>query len=819
MEGGVMPLNKNIMVIVGLTVFVCFYAVQAYFYPERIYKERTKYKLNTGWKFIKNNPSGDPSQAAFNDAAWQTVNIPHSASYDAPTASAEKAGFIGTCWYRLHFKAPATAKHTAKKFLVFDGAMQTADVWLNGKKIGASSVSGYTWFYFDVSGAITDGDNILAVKLDNNYSSSIPPGRLGNTSGPDFFLFSGLYRNVWLVCTDKCFIPQYGQQISVAKGPYPNGAPVRIKTTIRNEYSSAKNVMLRYVVANNEKDAQDKIILIDSIKLSVGSNQSRILDKTCTIPASAVTLWSLDNPYLYRVFTQVFIDGVLADDYVDRFGVRWANWDVTDKFSLNGQKIFIQGTSAHQFYPWIQNATPASRFFKDMQLNKEMGINMVRCAHYPRDPSFYDACDEVGLLLFVEIPTWGNLATTYPDIFWNRCDTAMQRMIEVGFNHPSIIGWGLFNEPAGDFCDSVKQLGHLNILAHQMDSSGRVTYTANNKFFAKSVTIPDILGLNYAVNCPVKTTKPLMLINAEYHVGWTLDFAFRGDAKDVPTNIAANFWRDWTAIVNASKNNSLSGGTMWCFADYYSMMNEKPMGVVDVYRIPKSTYYLYRKNWMNTPDDNPVKGLAPAKLQLDADTNRISADSVDVFLAYASIRDASGKCVHTGYESSCNTTVTFTVKGPADVFGPLTVKANGGKCAFLIKSKNTPGEIKISATTNTGLKSGEVMVRSVATEISPLEFLSGTTTVRNGVEVPSAMHFSIRQSANDLKIIYSASITASMATVALINMKGQKMAIRATKKQNIVTINTERLTPGSYFIMLGRQSQDARCMKKILIAR
>ena len=161
---------------VGVFIILMSIGIQAEFYPERTYIERKKTSLNSGWKFFKGTPpdAGDPSTAAYDDSRWVTVNVPHSASYDAPTGEAETNHYKGDCWYRLHFTVPQS-KHTGKYFLEFEGAMQVADVWLNDTKVGRHDNSGYTWFSFDITdkGLSTAGENVLVVRLNNVYNAAI----------------------------------------------------------------------------------------------------------------------------------------------------------------------------------------------------------------------------------------------------------------------------------------------------------------------------------------------------------------------------------------------------------------------------------------------------------------------------------------------------------------------------------------------------------------------------------------------------------------------------------------------------------------------
>jgi beta-galactosidase len=121
-----------------------------------------------------------------------------------------------------------------------------------------------------------------------------------------------------------------------------------------------------------------------------------------TIPSPA--LWSPSSPNLYKIVTTVSVDGQPVDDYVDRFGVRTIVWSKDSGFILNNKRLGIVGINLHQDFGWVQAAVPTSRHYKIVEFIKDAGFNTMRCSHYPRDPSFYDACDELGLLLFVEAP-------------------------------------------------------------------------------------------------------------------------------------------------------------------------------------------------------------------------------------------------------------------------------------------------------------------------------------------------------------------------------------------------------------------------------
>jgi hypothetical protein len=791
--------------VAAIVSILCFLAlsVSAEFYPHRIYKERKKTNLDFGWKFYRNSPAGTPSDSNYNDAGWVTVNIPHSASYDPPTPDGEAQGHQGICWYRKRFTVPSTAKHTGKVFLEFEGAMQSADVYLNGKLLGTHDNSGFTWFGFDISDKVSrTGENVLAVRLDNRFTQAIPPGRELTVGYPDYYLFSGLYRDVWLICTDQCHIPLYGQRISTPAAS-ASSATVRIKTTVAS--AAAGQVKVRYTFVDPSRTGA---FMADSITRSVAENQTVVLDSVFG-PIASPALWSPETPNLYTLYTQVYLNDQLADDYVDRFGVRWFTWTPEEAFALNGQETIIKGASVHQSLGWIQNALPTSRFFKEIALMKDMGANLARCAHFPRDPSFYNACDELGMLVMVEVPTWGNECPAYPDSFWIRLNNCMKEMIDVGYNHPSIISWGTFNEPYSSF-NAPTQLPLLNNTAHQLDST-RLTYLALNVLNNTSLaTATDICGLNYNELVGDAASIKTRIINTEYHEGW-IYWCFRGDVNDneSASGYAMQRWTKWTALFSTTRVNKIAGGCMWSFNDYWSPFIQKPMGVVDHYRIPKAVYYLFRKNWTGKASETPVQGLTPTSLLLTTDNDMLVADSTDIAIITASFRDAAGVCVDTKAGPSDSIPVTFTLQGPANNFGPLTVKACGGKCALMIKSKNTPGNIVVSATAPNLPAAQPITIPSIPLDTSALDI-----PVRwMGKPVAQPAYVTVKQIKNKL-LISLPPARKSGSTVTLFSMNGQKMSCPVSVKGGMLTINTSALATGNYFLSIGK---DNRSIKTIFI--
>jgi len=181
----------------------------------------------------------------------------------------------------------------------------------------------------------------LAIKLDCTYSLDIPPGNVkGGPNGgeyPDYYLYSGLCRDVWLVCADNVSIPLYGQKITTPTATSAS-ATVRIRTTVNNASTAAASCVVQSVVVN----ASDAIVSQASASGSVAANGSTVFD--CTTPAiSNPSLWSPETPNLYRVFTKVIVNNVAIDDNVERIGIRNLDWKAIGGFFLNGARYLLKG--------------------------------------------------------------------------------------------------------------------------------------------------------------------------------------------------------------------------------------------------------------------------------------------------------------------------------------------------------------------------------------------------------------------------------------------------------------------------------------------
>ncbi|MBN1577393.1 MAG: hypothetical protein JW913_12620 [Chitinispirillaceae bacterium] len=796
--------------VVGATV--C--SLRADFFPHRICTIRSRRNLNHAWKFIKADPA-DAAGIDCDEASWQTVNLPHSAQYDVPTADGEQksvplsSGWDGVHWYRKTFYVPS-ATHNQKVFIEFDGAMQIARVYVNGTPVGVHDACGYTGFHFDITDAVNmTGSNTLAVKLDCRYRNDIPPGRAGTFTAagnsieyPDFFLYSGLYRDVWLVRTGDIYIPAHGQKIETPDAA-SSAARVRVKTLVQNDTGGDRTISPSFCIVNPD----NAIVARCAMTGAIGSGASRTFDTAVAVDHPE--LWSPETPNLYRIFTKVAVDGRAVDDYVERFGFRSIRWTRQGGFFLNEKRYPLKGVCMHQEFAWVGNAVPRSRFFEEVRLAKEMGANAVRCAHYPRAPAFYNACDELGMICLPELPSWGCCGSApYPDDFWDRMEVTAQEMVSEGYNHPSIITWGIFNEPRENF---QTQFNRLNDILHQLDS------TRNTCIYGASTQIPylaaDIYGMNYELYPHTSIRNRVMgSFVAEYHEGW-IKWCYRGDTATKndaalsgslsENRFASDRWsgsNNWTQILNAwsaSTQPVPGGGFMWCFVDYWSPVQDYPMGVLDHYRIPKKAFYTFRSNWTGTADDNFVFDNTPVRVRLEADLATLVADSTDITRLVGSLRDATGKCIFAAGS------ITLRISGPIDCFDPLTKNTIAGKIGWVLKSRNSAGDVRVIAS-SAGLESDTITIACVEPDGSAIPFIWPQSRIaENGLSIRGITLDKVRQTRGKLVVSF-ARPAGTRAVITLNSLDGKvigKVAVKDAAEEVVIT--TGRIPAGIYILNAG----------------
>ncbi|MFI3323053.1 MAG: glycoside hydrolase family 2 TIM barrel-domain containing protein [Rikenellaceae bacterium] len=409
-------------------------------YPQT---ERTKLLLNSEWKFFLGDADAPYYSVKTDDSRWESVTVPHTFCLTDLTINgsqddkSQKSFMRDVGWYRRDIFIGNSNK---KVYLEFEGVHQITTLWVNGKKVGVHSVGGYTPFNFDITDYVKRGaTNQITILADNRVSQVTPP----DPGQFDYIKFSGLYRDLYLVekslthITSNLESMYSGVTITTPSVDYVNGnATIDIRTEVKNESNKAqKTTLVQRVV-----DADGSVVLKLSQSAEIGAGDSYRFSQIGGIDRD-VKLWSIETPYLYKVNTTLYDESGKAIDVVDnRLGLRKIEYDYEKGIILNGKNIELIGLNRHQQFAYIGDAVPNSLHYRDMIQFKNLGLNCVRTAHYPHDDEIIKACDELGILVYEEAPTWISIS---PEQQWYENEQkANQAMVRNHKNSPSIIIWG-----------------------------------------------------------------------------------------------------------------------------------------------------------------------------------------------------------------------------------------------------------------------------------------------------------------------------------------------------------------------------------------
>jgi beta-galactosidase len=563
---------------------------------------RVAQNINSNWKFNSGDVAGAQSPT-FNDASWQTVQLPNTPAYTNYELSMTSTAFWrGICWYRKTLAINA-AYQGKKVFLEFEGAMTIAQVYVNGTLVTTHS-GGFTPFTIDISGSVTfGGNNLIAVRLDNtcdvNSQNQVPPEKPG-ICFVDFALFGGIYRDVNMIYTDSLYIPD--QQLS------PGGifittptvssasASVLIKTAVKNEHKTAQSCVLKTTIQDNSGTIAGTASTTQSI--AAGATYTFVQNITVTNPS----LWSPVSPALYRAVSEVSAGTTLVDTLTTRFGIRSILINVTG-FYLNGTKLKLLGLNRHQTFPIIGDALPDRAQYRDALVLKNMGCNYIRLSHYPQSPAFLNALDELGILCWEEIPSWGT-GGARPPAYLQMLYNDIRDMIRRDRNHPSVLVWGVGeNEGNNDpsFENMCQSIAKAEDSTHYTTAAKNYNDATNNRFdiYGGNRFMPGELP-NSAAEAGIGTGNLVGYINSEY-VGHT----FPTHRWDTASTLVECAHRHLVMIHLDRQREWVAGGTGWCAFDYISdpvdypsdggqEMGTKYHGVMDIFRIPKFSCYAYQ---------------------------------------------------------------------------------------------------------------------------------------------------------------------------------------------------------------------------------
>lgn len=534
---------------------------------------------NDGWEFTE-----EFTEQIFTQIEGLTkVRIPHTVC-ETPFHYFDESVYQMVSGYRRTFYAKEEWKDK-KILLTFEGVAHEAWVYVNGEEVGRHSC-GYTAFTLDISSHLRfGGENQIVVRVDSHENLNVPP--FGNVI--DYMTYGGIYRDVYMEVKE----PVYIEDVFVTtKNCLENVKQAEVKVTLNTvETPMTGEILLRKA---GEED------WIARKQFSIACKES-----TQTIDVEHVTLWSLEHPALYECQVILYEGQHPVSTYSVQFGFREAQF-LADGFYLNGEKVKIRGLNRHQSYPYVGYAMPKSQQIHDVDILKhELGVNAVRTSHYPQSQYFINRCDELGLLVFTELPGWQYIG----DAAWK--ETALRNVEEMVLqyrNHPSIILWGVrINESPDD--DAFYQ--KTNELARKLDPSratGGVRCIKNSKLYEDVYTYNDF---SYEGKKGQSGIEPRNRVSKESKASYLVSeyngHMFPTKSFDCEEHRMEHALRHAKVVNDIAKAPDIAGGFGWCMTDYNTHKDFGSgdricyHGVMDMFRNPKTATYVYQSQQEKEP--------------------------------------------------------------------------------------------------------------------------------------------------------------------------------------------------------------------------
>ncbi len=590
--------------------------------------QRHETLLRTGWRFVKGEQVR-AEQVGYDDSGWQVVSVPHDWAIYGPfdrsndlqqvaisqnhdehveikTGRTGGLPYVGVGWYRLHHDVATFDASRQCATLIFDGAMSQPRVYVNGAFAGEWKY-GYNSFSLDVSDKLHQGDNVIAVRLENEPESS------------RWYPGAGLFRNVHLVITDKTHVDVWGTHVTT---PFVTDtmAVVRLKTDVKNSVGKTLKVVTSMI------DRHGIVITSDTsehyVRQEIPVEQNFIVHNP--------SLWTPESPLLYELRSDIYADGKLVDSYSTRCGIRKVEVVPGLGFMLNGNVRKFKGVCLHHDLGPLGAAVNRAALRHQIVMLKDMGADAIRTTHNMPAPELVELCDEMGMMLFVEpFDEWDveKCKNGYHKWFEQWVERDMRNMLVHYRNAPSIVMWSVGNEvPTQCSNDGYKVASRLQQMCVQYDgtrpiSAGmdQVSCVLENGF-ASVLQVP---GLNYRTHRYVEAYENLpqgVVLGSEtastvssrgvYHFPVVLDFdAINADKHCSSYDVEYSNWSNtpdqdfalqddypwtigqfvWTGFDYLGEPSPYDNDSWPSHGSYY--------GIIDLASIPKDRYWLYRSQW------------------------------------------------------------------------------------------------------------------------------------------------------------------------------------------------------------------------------
>jgi beta-galactosidase len=574
----------------------------------------------------------------FDDKGWTDVHLPHdwavalpfeySPNFDVMAHGYKPVGGLypqnSVGWYRKHFTV--NKSDSSQRFVIrFDGIFRDSKIWINGFYLG-NNESGYLGISYDITDYMNfTKENVLVVRADASQYEGW------------FYEGAGIYRHVWLNQHNNIHIVENG--IFATSYVRENNAYISVATTLvnRNYIDPEEITVYTYVTDRNGK----KIAQSPLNKIVINNQETRTERQLITIESPRV--WSLDDPYLYKVVSVIQSGGKILDIQKVRFGIRTMTIDEGGKFLLNGKNIKIQGVNCHQDHAGVGSALPDYLQYYRIRLLKEMGVNAYRTSHNAPTPELLDACDSLGMLVMDE----QRLLNSSPEYM-----DQLERLVKRDRNHPSIFMWSIGNEEQGIQTTGVGKRIAQTLLKkmEELDPTRTCTYAADvpNIFTGVNEVIP-VRGFNYRIMGvdPYHNDHPAQpIIGTEMGSTVTTRGIYEVDSvkayvpdQDITYPWWANTAEQWWTL--CAERDWWMGGFVWTGFDYrgeptpFKWPNiNSHFGIMDMCGFPKNIYYYYQSWWTDkdvlhiSPHWN-WKGKEGQKIKVWVNSN---AQEVELFL-------------------------------------------------------------------------------------------------------------------------------------------------------------------------------------------
>ena len=582
--------------------------------------------LNEGWKFTEEY-SDTLLYSGINDSNLIDVRLPHTCK-ELPYNYFDENDYQMVCGYRRTIRVQEAWKGKTILFTC-EGAGHKTVMYINGQEVYTHNC-GYTAFTVDITKYLLFGQaNVVVLKVDSRESLNVPP--FGFVI--DYMTFGGVYREVYLDVVENTYVTDVFVKATAAQnGVAELNCQVEVTEVATEQDMTIRGFLMRKDTKACPLDTTEKY----AVPVPVFKEKVEKAQFTLSTKVEDILNWHVKHPYLYELTLElVDAEDNVKDTHTVTFGFRSVEFKA-DGFFLNGEKFKIRGLNRHQSYPYVGYAMPESMQRNDAEILKyEIGLNAVRTSHYPQSHHFINACDEIGLLVFTEIPGWQHIG----DEEWKKqaCKNT-EDMVRQYRNHPSIMIWGVrINESQDDDAFYIE----TNRIAHELDNTrptGGVRNFTKSHLFEDVYTYNDFIHDGKKPGCTPKKnvtsdmTKGHLITEYNGHMYPTKPF-------DWEEHRLEHALRHARVIDAVGKEGDIAGSFGWCMFDYNTHKDFGSgdricyHGVTDMFRNPKLAASVYASQQEETVvlelsssmdiGEHPATNLGPVYMFTNADSVRM----------------------------------------------------------------------------------------------------------------------------------------------------------------------------------------------------